>query len=64
MQLFFCLILFFAIELSLSIIEFRITTNAMQVEYFFTSSGVSIEIELNSRVPEMKFQCWLAQNKD
>lgn len=55
MQLFFCLILFFAIELSLSIIEFRITTNAMQVEYFFTSSGVSIEIELNSRVPKMRF---------
>ena len=59
MQLFFCLILFFAIELSLSIIEFRITTNAMQVEYFFTSSGVSIEIELNSRVPKMRFQGWL-----
>ena len=27
----------------------------MQVEYFFTSSGVSIEIELNSRVPKMRF---------
>ena len=56
MQLYFCLILFFAIEFSLSIIEFKITTNAMQVEYFFTSSGVSIEIELNSRVPKLRFQ--------
>ena len=51
MQLLFCLILFFAIEFSLSIIEFKITTNAIQVEYFFTSSWVSIDIELNSRVP-------------
>lgn len=58
MQLYFCLILFFAIEFSLSIIEFKITTNAMQVEYFFTSSGVSIEIELNSRVPKLRFQGW------
>ena len=56
MQLYFCLIFFFAIEFSLSIIEFKITTNAMQVEYFFTSSGVSIEIELNSRVPKLRFQ--------
>ena len=58
MQLYFNLILFFAIEFSLSIIEFKITTNAMQVEYFFTSSGVSIEIELNSRVPKLRFQYW------
>ena len=58
MQLYFCLIFFFAIEFSLSIIEFKITTNAMQVEYFFTSSEVSIEIELNSRVPKLRFHDW------